>query len=242
MGNAILPARLGDLFRATNLGRAGLDSGFALATVQVERVLDTGFLVLLSAVALGSFANLPAWLTHAGRVLALAAAAGLVMTALLPHFEAPVLKLVDRVSPGRWSARLAHLVRQFLLGLRSLHQRRRVSGFMLLTVVIWLLDCAGVVVLGQGLSMALSPALAVLVLTSIALASVVPAAPGNVGVYQMAAVAVLAPFGVARSQALGFAVILQMLGIVTMTLWGLGSVWYLSARNARPPGRVLRAA
>src|SRR5712691_9583182 len=166
MGNAILPARLGDLFRATNLGRAGLDSGFALATVLVERVLDTGFLVLLSAVALGSFANLPAWLTHAGRVLALAAAAGLVMTALLPHFEAPVLKLVDRVSPGRWSARLAHLVRQFLLGLRSLHQRRRVSGFMLLTVVIWLLDCAGVVVLGQGLSMALSPALAVLVLTS----------------------------------------------------------------------------
>jgi uncharacterized protein (TIRG00374 family) len=242
MGNAILPARLGDLFRATNLGRAGLNSGFALATVLVERVLDTGFLMLISAVALGSFANLPAWPMHAARVLGMAAVGGLLVTVLLPHFETLVLKLVNRFSPANWSARLMHLARQFLLGLRSLHQGRRVSGFLLLTVIIWLLDCSGVVVLARGLSMPLSPATAVLVLTAIALSSVVPGAPGNLGVYQMAAVAVLTPFGVVRSRGLAFALILQILGAVTLILWGLGSAWYLSARSARPPERVLSAA
>jgi uncharacterized protein (TIRG00374 family) len=242
MGNAILPARLGDLFRATNLGRAGLNGGFALATVLAERVLDTGFLMLISAVALGSFANLPAWLMHAARVLAIAAIGGLLVTVLLPHFETLVLKLVHRFSPTNCGARLVHLARQFLLGLRSLHQGRRVSGFLLLTVFIWLLDCAGVVVLARGLSLALSPATAILVLTAVALSSVVPSAPGNLGVYQMAAVAVLTPFGVVRSQALAFAVLLQLLGAVTLILWGLGSVWYLSARSSRQPERVLSAA
>jgi hypothetical protein len=38
LGNNLLPARLGDVFRATNLGRAGIRSGYALATVFVERV------------------------------------------------------------------------------------------------------------------------------------------------------------------------------------------------------------
>jgi len=148
---------------------------------------------------------------------------------------------MDGFFPARWRVRLVQLVRHFLLGLRSLHQARRISGFLLLTLAIWLLDCAGVVVLARGLSMTLSPMISVLILTSIGLSSVVPGAPGNVGVYQMAAVAVLLPFGVVRTQALGFAVMLQILGTVTLTVWGLGSAWYLSARSARSSRRVLSA-
>jgi hypothetical protein len=100
MGNSLLPARLGDVFRATNLSPAGISSGFALATVFVERVLDTGFLVLLSAVALGSIAAVPAWLARASRVLAGVALGGLAFALLLPLFEAAILRAGERVRSG----------------------------------------------------------------------------------------------------------------------------------------------
>jgi uncharacterized protein (TIRG00374 family) len=193
MGNMILPARLGDLFRATNLGRAGLGTGFVLATVVAERVLDAGFLVLVSASALATFSDLPAWLTRSARLLAVAALAGLAVAVLLPRLEIRILKLIARVAPYRAQPRLTRLTAQFLSGLRSFHHARRASGFLFWTVVVWGLDAGSIMVLAHGMGIALSPTDAALVLTSIALASVVPAAPGNLGVLQYVAVNVLVP-------------------------------------------------
>ncbi len=243
MGNSLLPARLGDVFRATNLGRVGISSGFALATVFVERVLDTGFLVLLSAIALGSISAVPEWLARASRMLAGVACGGLAFALLVPSFEAPILSVAEVCVPRRWLATFRRLVEQFVLGLRSLRHPRRVLGFVLLTVIIWSLDGAGAWALGRGVGAELSPVLTVLLLTSVALASAVPLAPGNLGVYQMVAVAVLTPLGVGPARALALAVTLQFLIIANLLFWGLGSVWFLGASGylvapdarSRPP-------
>jgi uncharacterized membrane protein YbhN (UPF0104 family) len=88
-------------------------------------------------------------------------------------------------------------------------------------------------VLSHGMRIELSPTQAALVLTSIALASVVPAAPGNLGVLQYVAVSVLVPLGAAPAPALSLALILQVLNTTTLSLWGAGSLWFLSARTAR---------
>jgi glycosyltransferase 2 family protein len=234
LGNAILPARLGDIFRGTNLGRSGVSCGFALATVLVERVLDTGFLVFISAVAIGSFEGTPAWLTRASVALGTAAAGGLSVALLLPHLESRVLSLVRCSAPERWADKLVGMVQQFVLGLRSLHDPKRLTAFFLSTCVIWFLDGCGAVLLGRGLSITLSPAVAALLLTSVALSSAVPA--GNVGVYQMVTIAVLAPFGVARPQALGFAIVLQVLGLINLLAWGSVSIWYLACQVSKPVG------
>ena len=234
MGNTFLPARLGDLFRATTLGRAGLGTGFVLATVIAERVLDAGFLVLVCSSALATFSNLPPWLTRSARLLGVAALAGLAVTLLLPRFEDQVLKGIGWIAPQRVQERLTRLAAQFLSGLRSFHHARRASGFLFWTVVVWVLDGAGIMVLSHGIGITLSPVEAALVLTSIALASVVPAAPGNLGVLQYVAVSVLVPLGVDRAQALSLALILQALSITTLGLWGAGSLWFLSARTASP--------
>ena len=227
MGNNLLPARLGDVFRATTLGRVGISGGFALATVFVERVLDTGFLVFLSAVALGGLSAAPPWLALASRVLAGAACGGLAFVLLVPLLEAWILRVGEACVPDRWRAAFRRLVQQFVLGLRSLRDVRRVLGFGLLTVAIWGLDGVGAWVLGRGVGVELSPVMTVLLLTSVGLSSAVPLAPGNLGVYQMVAVAVLTPFGVERARALALAVALQLLIIANLLMWGLGSLWFL---------------
>jgi glycosyltransferase 2 family protein len=236
LGNAILPARLGDIFRATNLGSAGLSTGFTLATVFGERLLDTGFLVSISAMALTNFPELPAWLVRGSRLFAAIAAAGVAFALLIPRLERPLFQLVYWIAPERWAPRLNHLIHQFIDGLRSLRHPGRVSLFLLFTIVIWSLDGLGAVILARGLGVALSPALAILLLTAVALSSALPAAPGNIGVYQVVAVSVLAPFGVARPQALGLAILLQVLILTNLLIWGLGSLWFLSATRPQAAG------
>jgi len=231
MGNQILPARVGDLFRATNLGRAGLNTSFVLATVVVERILDAGVLVLISASVLAGRASDAPWLLRASRLVAVAAVAGLAVIILLPRFEAIILTLSRRFAPRRFQARIDGLISEFLVGLRSFHHARRAAGFLALTFVIWLVDSTGVVVLAHGFGIALALPQAVLLISALALSSAVPAAPGNLGVIQYVAVTVLGSFGVARLNALGLGLVLQALTIATVSLWGLGGLWFLSARR-----------
>ncbi len=105
LGNSVLPARLGDVFRATNLGREGVSSGFTFATILGERLLDTGFLVSISAIALTSFHDLPAWLASGSRMFAVVAVAGAAFAVLMACLEGPISRFIDRVAPKRFIGR-----------------------------------------------------------------------------------------------------------------------------------------
>jgi hypothetical protein len=234
LGNVALPARLGDLFRATNLGRAGFDTGFTLATVFVERVLDAGFLVMIASIILASSSAMPSWISRGARLLAIAAVAGLLGMLILPRLESRLAALVQQFLPQRWQARADIFLNQFLDGLRSFQHLGRASSFLLLTALIWMLDSAGVVVIGNGLGHALSPFTAVLLISALALASAIPAVPGNLGVYQLVAISVLGTAGIEREPALSLALIMQAMLLVTLVAWGLPSFWSLSVPKLAP--------
>jgi len=233
MANNLLPARAGDLFRATSLGRIGIKTPTALATVFVERVLDAGFLVLISAIAIARRAAVPNWLAGGARVFVVIALLGLAFAVVTPHYEGHLLKLLGRIASERWRTRLEPLIGQFVLGLRSLSSAGRVSGFLLLTIAIWSLDGLGVFVLGRGLGLALTPSAVILLLTGLGLSSAVPAAPGNVGVFQLVGVTILPPFGVPKTGALVLVITLQVLILTNLLLWGTASLWYLGKKGAR---------
>jgi uncharacterized protein (TIRG00374 family) len=235
LGNIALPARLGDLYRATNLGRAGLQTGFTLATVFVERILDAGFLVMIAAMILAFSPAMPTWLSRGARVLALASLAGFLVMLILPRVEARLTALIDRFVPQNWRLRAATFLNQFLEGLRSFQHLGRASSFLLLTAAIWIVDSLGVVVIGRGLGAAFSPFTAALLISALALASAIPAAPGNLGVYQLVAISVLGTAGITREPSLSLALVMQGMTLFTLAAWGLPSFWSLSTRT--PPAQ-----
>lgn len=230
LGNIALPARLGDLYRATNLGRAGSPTAFTLATVFVERVLDAGFLVMIAAAILARSAAMPFWLARGARLLAFASFAGMLAMLILPRVESRLTLLAQAFLP-----RAAAFLNQFLDGLRSFQHLGRASSFLLLTGAIWVIDSAGVMVVASGLGVAFSPFTAILLISALALASAIPAAPGNLGVYQLVVISVLGTAGVAREQALSLALLMQGMNLVTLAAWGLPSFWSLASRIALPP-------
>jgi hypothetical protein len=178
---------------------------------------------MIAAMVLAGSAAMPFWLARGARMLAFASLAGLLVMLILPRVESRLTPFVQAVVP-----RAAAFLNQFLDGLRSFQNLGRASSFLALTGAIWVVDSIGVVVIGSGLGAQFSPFTAVLLICALALASAIPAAPGNLGVYQLVVISVLATAGIAREPALSLALLMQALNLVTLAAWGLPSFWRLT--------------
>ena len=159
----------------------------------------------------------------------MASAIGIAGIVLLPRLERPLLKILGYLPFG---ARLQSLTRQFLMGLRALHHPWRAFQFLLLTALIWPLDGLMAVCVGASLGVPLGFARGMILIAALGLSSAVPSTPGYVGVYQFAAVSVLAPLGIDREDALAIVLLLQAAIYLVMTVAGLAGIALL--RKLRP--------
>ncbi len=244
LGNAVLPARLGELIRAFLAARSErLDPGIALGTVLLERVLDTASLALLAfaaAFALGA----PAWLTQAAGLAALAGIA--VVFALLVGGLALAGRLLERIEgrlPAHAVAAAVRFLRFVAAGADAARERPAVGLALLVSGVCWLLDAVTFWLVGQSLGLALSPAVTLLIAAVTVLGTALPSAPGYVGTFELAAVGTATVLGVPASEAFSLAVLAHVMtvapsaigGAVALSVSGLGlrSV-ATGARTVRP--------
>jgi uncharacterized protein (TIRG00374 family) len=229
MANNVLPARLGEFVRAYALGRAeGLPVSLPFATIVIERVFD-GFTLLVFLVGGLSFLRpSPTLLWAAGLTcgLYLGVLAGLLL--LRTGRGLSVLTgLVDRL-PERIAGPARRLLESFRLGLDVLGDIRALFSIAGLSVLIWVVNAAGVQASFAAFALDLPPYAAFLLLGTIAIALVLPSAPGYIGPLQVGTVEGLALMGVARDTALSLSIVYHLANYVPITLVGLA---YLSALN-----------
>lgn len=231
-GNNFLPARGGELVRTFMISsRSGLDSAYVLATALSERAADAVALVVISALVLLTMPSPPGWLSAAARpfaILGLVGAAGIVV---LPFLGPLALNAVERSPlPAAWRPMLILRIDQGLRGVRAFHHPRRLSGFAGLTVVIWVLDAVGTVVIGRALGFVIPLSVAFLLIAALGLSSALPSTPGYVGIYQFVAVTVLTPFAFTRTDAIAYILVAQAVSYVVIGFWGsLGLLRYRRA-------------
>ena len=225
MGNSFLPARAGELVRTIAIGaRSSLSKTYVLTTALSERLMDVIALVLWSSLILLRAGAKPRWIVDLSRTTAIVAAAGALALAVLPHME------------GLCRNRLPRFAGQVLLGVRAFHNVGRFLGFATLTAAIWMTDAFGAILMADGLHLHFSFAVAMLLLTGMGLGSALPSTPGYVGIYQLAAVTVLTPFGISRDAALAYSLVAQASACVVTLALGLPSLyWIKAAPTASPP-------
>jgi uncharacterized membrane protein YbhN (UPF0104 family) len=90
-----------------------------------------------------------------------------------------------------------------------------------LTLLSWLLLALAFWFLMIGFDLGLSPLAGLLVVIATGLAFIIPAAPAAVGVFEAAGLAVTSAYGVARSQALAYVLVLHVLNFAPFILAGL---------------------
>jgi uncharacterized membrane protein YbhN (UPF0104 family) len=234
LGNAALPARLGEAARAGVVSRAAnRPFGTVLGTVLLERLIDLVALALLVLIA-SLFAPVPTLVVAVATVtLSTGIAGGLVLVLVGGRLGGRLGGAVS-ASPVGLRQRAAAFVRHLLAG--ALYPARGViltAGA--LSVVAWMLDAGLYLAAAASLGIGLPVGTAVIIAAAGALSTALPAAPGYVGTYDLAAAAVGVGLGLDPATAVALAAVVHVVVLVPIALAGAVAlvVETLSGRSVR---------
>jgi len=201
-----------------------------LGTIAVEKWLDILMLLLL-ALLVPIFVSLPPWFRDSRLSLAVLATAFLGVALTLSYSRDWLFALVERVSrflPENWRARI-HRATGLALGslevLRSPWVGLKLQGWSL---VIWTLSILVnyTIFLALDLSLPFAAALFLVIVLEVGVA--VPSAPGKLGVFHYLCTLALGVFGVDKTVALGYAVLLYFVVFAPPALLGALFLWWES--------------
>ena len=245
LGNAVLPARLGEPVRALLLARReGLPAATTFGSVVLERVIDTATLALVVLPA-AWIAGAPRWIVE---VAAIAAVAGGVLLAVLSlvGLAGPV-RAVDRLSsrlgPGGAASAVAGLAghfREFATGVGA-SSRLAILLAALLSLLAWGMDATLVWLAASSIGVTLVPAQAILIAGVGVFATMIPAAPGYIGTYELAVTVTAVALGVDPESALAIAVLTHALVLLPMAGAGVVALLAIQREGLRDPSVVSAA-
>jgi uncharacterized membrane protein YbhN (UPF0104 family) len=211
MGNAVLPARGGEILRILLLHeRSDARRREILGTIVAERLLDVATLLfLLVVLSWSQVGGAPAGQTPAA--VGIAGAVGLTLALFV------YLRLRRR---GLFEG-FAAAIRPFVRASRLLWDRFGLLLF-LVTFGVWVLESLNFWLIAEALDIGIDPleAMLLIVLTSFIVA--VPAAPGYLGTFDAALLFVLDALGVGGGEAIAFLLLVRFVVFVPITAAGLG--------------------
>lgn len=218
MGNNIFPVRAGEILRAYVLKRTeAVSMSSSLASIVVERVFDGLVMLMFVFIAL-PFVHIPRNLqvfVVTASVLFFAALVAFFVLALKPDLTMRLYgATLRRIIPERFRRPLDGFLERFLAGLRFLGSGRDVLMVFATSVFIWLAETLkywfvmhAFMAEGGGFPV---PFFVLMMMNGIVnLATTIPSAPGYVGTFDTPGIAVLTAYGVERSLAFGYTIVLH---------------------------------
>jgi uncharacterized protein (TIRG00374 family) len=230
LANNVLPARLGELVRSHYLGdRENMSRATTLGTIVVERVVDTAVLVAIASAAI--------LLLHVRGVVASAVLVGLGITGLLivglaAALVAHRLPYADRAVAAveRWPTVIS-LAGRLRGGLAVAGRPRTVAVAVGWSVVAWSATVVGFAAAGHAVGVELTWGQAALLAAGVSLATAIPAGPGYLGTFELAAVQIAAVFGVGADPAVALAVLVHAVILVLTSAGGAVALLLLGWRR-----------
>ena len=238
LANTVLPLRLGDLARASLIGRKrefGISR--ALGSIAIERLMDVLMLVALT-LALMRVLEIPAPIQAGltGMVaVGLVGLVGLMAVSLnrkhLPRLTAFLAKIV----PHRLADRITTLLGNFSSGADVLHRPAGFLAVVALSAGVWLAAGAGTLAWVTAFHLEVPWYAGFFVLVMVNLGSAIPSSPGYIGVYHYLAMLALSLWTPDRNAALAYAIGTHALNMLANV--GLGSFFLaregVSLRNLK---------
>lgn len=203
--NALLPGAVvgGDVYRAVVLRRAGQDTLASSWSVVLDRVSGLWMLCAIGGLGAAACADVLApWLRLPAGVFIALMLAGTALWLLLPWALPALLR---RWCPG-WLAPLRTAALRPDFG-------AQLGWQVLASVAVQILSAAALAGGGLALGVQLSPAAWAFAIAPVFLMAALPVSVGGWGTREAAAVAALAPFGVAAPAAVGVGVIYGVYGL-----------------------------
>jgi hypothetical protein len=220
--NEVMPMRFGELVRAYLVSR-WVSARFVaiIPSMAVERLFDGVWL----GVAIGlttMFVPLPKDLIEAGDILGMIVliATGLFVYAVFRKQKAPAEQTTQQSSGWKPLQIIRSFIEHLASGLRDIGTSRSVYLAFGLSLLFLALQALAFWLILWGYGLRLSFWVGFVVLLIVHLGTAIPNAPANVGTYQFFCVVGLTLFGVEKTLATGFSVVVFLL--LTVPLWIIG--------------------
>jgi len=246
--NVFVPAHLGEFLRAFVIGKKHeISASAAFASIVVERIVDVVSLIAVMALVV-IVHPFPEWVETSGYLML---AGALLLCAVLigcKRFEthtAALIRTLAKPLPERIGRRFESLTLNFLRGVVPLKSTAHYIATGVLSIAIWFCYaavyyiCLAAFDLVTAYHLAWYVGLVVLVFTTISV--VIPSTPGYVGTFHYLCQLSLVMFGVSASEALSYAVIAHIVGVLPVAVAGLicanyeGVAIYRTAAHVRQP-------
>lgn len=200
--NEVLPLRVGELIRCYLLAHWNdFRISLSLASAAVERLIDGFWMLAAFLITAGFVRRIPRDLIILVQLIGILLLLGTAVLIWVIYHKQHV-HLVIRES--RWAATLRHIVE----GVHLMGNRRTIGFTILISGLYLALQVVSVWALMNAYGFDLSFWVAGGVLTIVRFATVVPNAPGNVGLFQVACVLALRLFDVERDAAKTFSFVM----------------------------------
>ena len=222
-----IPARLGELARPYLISQISpIRMSSALGTIVAERALDS-LAILVITVCVIMLHDLPPWMLKS-------AIAFFILSALLVCFmvfvivrQEAALKVIERLAglfPDRVAKIIKNMVGHFIKGIEVIADVRRLAYLLILSAAVWLVDVGAIYALLIACGFHL-PVLAPFIVMIVLVAGIaLPTAPGFIGNWHFACILALGLFGIAKAQALSFALVYHFLSVAVVIVLGVVSL------------------
>ncbi|MBU1262604.1 flippase-like domain-containing protein [bacterium] len=225
MVNNIVPARIGDVARALLLGKKeGISRSLSFGTIVLERIFDGIALIILFGIGLFFF-PMPSWAKGFGIMGLGIFGLGILSLILLKAKREVAVSLLIRVSAvfsKKLSERMGYILHRFIGGLESLGRPDHIALILFWSVISWLLFGLEFHLLFLSFGIFNLPFYApYFVMAIVSLATLIPSAPGYIGVFQASCIAGLACFGIEKNLSLSYSVVVHLAQYIPVTALGL---------------------
>lgn len=226
--NVLLPVRAGDVGRAYLLDDTETHRGFVFGTIVVEKIIDLVAYVLLFVPAFLLLPSLPNWISGPALTLATITVGLVASISFLMQFRNRVshyiLHAIHRL-PGTWPDRLERLVRAGFESIEVLQSRQVQLEVIAWTAMIWVISILINYFVLLALDITLPFTVPLLILLVLQAGITIPAVPGRIGIFEYLCVLTLALFGIDRTVALGYGILLHAIVFLPHLLSGLFVIW-----------------
>jgi len=225
LGNTIYPARAGEALRIIAIHHfVKLPFGHALSSSFIDRLLDILILGLLAMLVVtihgGHLLNptLMQWLPYF-------VAGGVLSIGIMVHFAQPIADWIGtRTWQGNWRQKFQRFLHQAIDGLTTLKRPGQLSLILLITFAVYGLDAFIRLQMMQAMGWDLPLDAAFTVIVFVIAGSLLPSAPGYVGIYQVACVMALGFYHISTTDAVAYSLIMQLSEFIVIISQGLISI------------------
>ncbi len=231
--NNLLPARIGEFVRAYTLGgREQISKSLSLATIVLERVFDGLTLIGFMGLSLMFFPS-PHQTGNIEFVEIFSTAlflSAIIFLLFLLYRERVALKVISLILtplPKKIETKVHTILISFVAGLHVLKNRSTLVGITFLSIVIWFFEGSSYYMMLRAFNLETKMnayqliGAGIFLLVFVNLGTMIPSAPGFVGVYQAAAVLALGAYSVDENVAFSLALLTNTFQYVFVTAIGL---------------------